>query len=198
MAKIKYLVGIDEVGRGPLAGPVAIGAVLFDTKKIPSKLLSARDSKALTPIAREIWFQKIKAARIAQELDYRVAFVGQEIIDEKGIMYALRTAIARALSRLALPPQETMILLDGGLRAPEHFIFQQTIIGGDRKEPIISLASITAKVLRDRKMWRLAEEFPHFGFEEHKGYGTRFHIKQLKKYGPCELHRRSFIKNILA
>lgn len=206
---IKYVIGVDEVGRGPLAGPVAVGAVIFPAKKIrpsiisspdflpipeiPNHLLSARDSKQLTPMAREIWFERIQIARQAGELDYKVAFVGPDIIDKKGIMFALRAAITRTLSRLSADPRETLILLDGGIFAPDHFLFQKTIIGGDILEPVISLASIAAKVLRDRKMWRLAEEYPHFGFEMHKGYGTRFHFEKLEEHGPCEIHRKSFL-----
>lgn len=195
--KIKFIVGIDEVGRGPLAGPVAIGAVLFRADRIPEHLLGARDSKQLSPDARELWFGKIREARRNGDLDYRVAFVGAPLIDRDGIVPSLNLAMRRTLERLSPHPRQTLILLDGGLKAPEHFLFQQTIIGGDRTEPIISLASIAAKVLRDRKMTRLAREFPEFGFEIHKGYGTKLHRERIREYGPCELHRRSFISRVL-
>lgn len=188
------------MGRGPLAGPVAIGAVVFKAKHgrdLPAEFLAARDSKQLTHEKREEWYGRIKAAREKGVLDYRVAFVSAAQIDKQGIVPALNLAMRRALARLDLDPTHTLVLLDGSLYAPEHFLFQQTIVGGDRSEPIISLASIAAKVLRDRKMSRLAREFPRYGFEIHKGYGTGAHIKALKKHGPSEVHRRSFIKSFI-
>lgn len=193
---IKYIVGIDEVGRGPLAGPVAVGAMVF-RGKIPREFLAARDSKQLSPAARDEWFRKIRAAQRNGVLDFKISFVSAELIDRKGIAPAVRLALARTLGRLTLDPSHTLVLLDGSLRAPDHFLFQETIIGGDRTEPIISLASIAAKVLRDRKMTRLAREFPEYGFDIHKGYGTAAHIAALKKHGPSPLHRRSFIRNFL-
>lgn len=193
---IKYIVGIDEVGRGPLAGPVAVGAIVFRSQ-IPREFLAARDSKQLSPAARDEWFTKIRAAQRASVLDFKISFVNASIIDRKGIAPAVRLALARALGRLNLDPSRTLVLLDGSLRAPDHFLFQETIIGGDRTEPIISLASIAAKVLRDRRMTRLARDFPQYGFDIHKGYGTAAHIKALKKHGPSKLHRRSFITRLI-
>lgn len=194
---IEYIVGIDEVGRGPLAGPVAIGAVLFEVGKVPKDLLLAKDSKQLSEQNREMWFSKIMKARRARALDFCTAFVGADRVDALGISHALSLAIRRALNRLKVNPANTLILLDGSLKAPEHFLFQQTIVGGDRKEPIISLASIGAKVLRDRKMCRLAKVYPEFGFEQHKGYGTSFHIKKIRKIGLCDIHRRSFVSGLI-
>lgn len=204
-SKIKYIVGVDEVGRGPLAGPVAIGAVLFEVRKFQGdkfflpkntqNFLGARDSKQLSPAARETWFEKIRHGRREGVLDFRVAFVGAAKVDTCGLTHSISLAMRRVLDRLSLNPSQTLILLDGGLKAPEHFLFQRTIIGGDRTEPIISLASIAAKVLRDRKMCKLAKIYPEFGFEKHKGYGTSFHIKKIRQNGLCDLHRRSFVKN---
>lgn len=197
--KLKYIVGVDEVGRGPLAGPVAVGALVFKISDertfLPAVFRDARDSKELSPLARERWFKKIHLARRNGELDLRVAFVGAKKIDDLGITRSVSLAIRRAIRRLGVDPRYTLVLLDGGLKAPEHFLFQKTIIGGDRREPIISLASIAAKVLRDKKMCRLAKLYPEFGFEKHKGYGSSFHIKKIKEKGICELHRRSFVKN---
>jgi len=195
---IKYIVGVDEVGRGPLAGPVAIGAVLFEAGKVPKDFLLAKDSKQLSEQNRELWFRKIMKAKRAGVLDFCTAFVGAEKVDTLGITNALSLAIQRALARLEINPANTLILLDGSLRAPDHFLFQQTIIGGDRKEPIISLASIGAKVLRDKKMCRLAKIYPQFGFEQHKGYGTSFHIETIKKIGLCDIHRRSFVSGLIS
>lgn len=183
------------MGRGPLAGPVAVGAVVFPAK-VTRDFLAARDSKQLSPAARGEWFEKIRAAKRAKILDFQVSFVSAAIIDRQGIAAAIRLALARSLARLNLDPSQTLVLLDGSLRAPEHFLFQETIIGGDRSEPIISLASIAAKVLRDRRMVRLAREFPEYGFDIHKGYGTATHISALKKHGPSELHRLSFITRL--
>ncbi len=194
-SQIKYIVGVDEVGRGPLAGPVAVGAMVFAVGKLPKNFRQARDSKQLSPDARDEWFKKIRIGQRDGLLDFRVAFVGAEKVDTHGLTHSISLAMRRALDRLNLNPSQTLILLDGGLKAPEYFLFQETISGGDRLEPIISLASIAAKVLRDRKMCKLAKIYPEFGFEKHKGYGTSFHIKKIRENGLCDLHRRSFVKN---
>ena len=130
-------------------------------------------------------------------MDYSVAFVSNEIIDEKGIAYSIRFALRETLDKLKINPLDSMILLDGELKAPEEFIFQQTIIKGDEKEPIISLASIAAKVARDRMMVEYSKKFPQYGFEIHKGYGTLVHRQNIEEYGLSELHRKSFCRNIL-
>lgn len=206
---IRYVVGIDEAGRGPLAGPVSVGAVVVRLQgkktgrsgpiKLPKHPLfkGVKNSKALSPVLREEWFRKIREARAAGSLDYAVACVSAKIIDEKGIVFAIRQATKRILKKLSVPPHETQILLDGSLYAPEHFLYQETIIRGDETVPIISLASIAAKVVRDRKMVRLSREYPEFDFHIHKGYGTLSHRQAIRKLGPCELHRRSFLTGIL-
>ena len=186
---MKYLVGVDEVGRGPLAGPVAVGALVLKTKTSFGEI---RDSKQLSEKQREEIFARIVAERQRGALDFSVAFVSHKMIDKQGLTWALRTATARSLKRLAIPTG-SKIFLDGGLRAPAHFKNQQTIIKGDEKIPVIALASIVAKVTRDRLVIRLAKKYPQYGFEKHKGYGTKTHYKAIKKYGLCPIHRRSFL-----
>lgn len=206
----KYIIGIDEVGRGPLAGPVAVGVVKLKVESLKSKVnwgRGFRDSKKLSAKAREAWLVKIDEARSEGWLDYAVAFVPPSVIDKKGLSYAIRTALARALERVAPTAaqlgsstpklREIMVLLDGGLRAPSHYPHQETIIKGDEKELAIALASIVAKVARDKKMVALAKKFPEYGFEKHKGYGTRAHYAAIKKHGITPHHRKSFLKNVV-
>ena len=196
---MEYLVGIDEVGRGPLAGPVAGGGLVMKTKSAKRFRLFyqkgetfLRDSKKLSEKQREEWFEIICAERKRGALDFSVSFVSHIMIDKRGLAWALRTATARALTRLAIPT-DSAIFLDGGLRAPEIFKNQKTIIKGDEKIPVIALASIVAKVTRDHLMIRMAEKYPQYGFEKHKGYGTKEHFAAIKKHGLCPIHRRSFL-----
>lgn len=196
----KYLIGIDEVGRGPLAGPVAIGVVKLKVESLKVKTKwgkGFRDSKKLSSKAREVWMVKIEEARSEGWLEYAVAFVAPSIIDKKGLSYAIRTALAKALGSIEHGVNETKVLLDGGLRAPAHYKSQKTIIKGDEKELVIALASIVAKVTRDARMVKLGKKFPAYGFEKHKGYGTRAHYKAIKKHGITPHHRRSFLKGVV-
>lgn len=190
---IKFIVGIDEAGRGPLAGPVSVGGVVVSVGKIPDIFKEARDSKQISEARREEIFKKIKTAKGGRKLDLSVALVSAKIIDKKGITFAIRLAIKRVLTKLAVPPHETLVLLDGSLKAPEEFLFQKTIIRGDASEPIIGLASIVAKVTRDRRMTRLSKKYPNFDFHIHKGYGTLAHRKKIKAHGTTDIHRRSFL-----
>ncbi|MBI2476512.1 MAG: ribonuclease HII [Candidatus Taylorbacteria bacterium] len=198
---VKYLVGIDEVGRGPLAGPVCIGVCVVSQRMRRHALKFFKDervldSKKLDTERREEYFQKIKEAAEKGRLDFRTSFVGHAVIDKRGLAYAIRLAVKRSLGKLSLAPNECRLLLDGGLKGPAAFRRQQTIIDGDETEPLIALASIVAKVRRDRRMIKLAKLYPAYGFEKHKGYGTRAHYKALKKNGPSAVHRRSFLKNL--
>jgi len=118
--------------------------------------------------------------------------VSEKIIDKHGISYAIRLGIKRCLTGVGANPRD-QVFLDGSLKAPEEFKHQLTVVKGDEKISVISLASICAKVTRDRKMVKLSQKFPEFDFHIHKGYGTRKHLLALKKYGPSEIHRRSFI-----
>ena len=188
------IVGIDEAGRGPLAGPVAVGAIFIPPKtKISFRGLA--DSKALTEEERERWFQKIRSWQKERKLFYVVSLVSHKVIDKKGIVPAIRLGIARNLKKLNVNSRTVEVLLDGALKAPLNFPHQKTIIRGDEKIPAIALASIVAKVTRDRRMKSLGIQFPQYGFGIHKGYGTKAHKKNLKKHGISEIHRKSFLKN---
>ncbi len=191
------VIGIDEVGRGPLAGPVAVCALLLRRDIFsPRRFRGVRDSKQLSAAARESWFEVIKAERSRGALDFAVSFVGPAYIDTHGIAPAIRLALARAISRLPVSPAACRVFLDGGLRAPARYIHQKTIIKGDERVLPITLASIAAKVIRDRRLTRLAVRFPDYGFEVHKGYGTKYHWEMIRRHGCCPLHRRSFLRSL--
>lgn len=191
-----HVIGIDEAGRGPLAGPVAVGAVRVPPHFNKSFWQGIKDSKKLSPEERELWYELARQARREGALDFAVALVSEKVIDRHGISYALRLGIKRCLKRLEAGQEDSQIFLDGSLRAPLEFEHQRTVIKGDEKIPVISLASIVAKVTRDRKMTRLSRLFPGFNFEVHKGYGTLAHRQALAKYGPTELHRKTFLRNL--
>ncbi len=207
-----YIIGIDEAGRGPLAGPVAVGAVMIK-KDFDSKLVAAiknKDSKKLSHQKRELWFSQIKKWKKEGLLNYHVALISNTIIDTHGISYAIKKGMAECLKKLITESNnkktnvikkiefnDIEILLDGSLYAPKEFLNQKTVIKGDEKHFQISLASIAAKVVRDRKMEQIAVRFPEYGFEVHKGYGTDSHRKMIKKHGASAIHRMSFLKNIL-
>ncbi len=198
----RYIIGIDEVGRGPLAGPVTVGAVCVSRDINPSFFEGIRDSKQLSAQKRRVWKNKLKGlARAQQTCAYAVSSVSPSVIDRIGINRAIAHAMGRSLRtilrKLNIAPDECVVLLDGGLRAPASFLRQKTIIRGDEQEPVIGLASILAKVHRDTYMERLAIKYPLFGFDAHKGYGTASHIQQIRRHGPCNIHRRSFIKRII-
>ena len=211
----KQIIGIDEVGRGPLAGPVAVGAVCIyaeHQRRVAKLFPVVKDSKKLTPKKRAEWRERIREAETLGYLSCAVTFVAPSVIDKKGLSYAIRTAIEKSLEAIephlgaSLPSQlggstsklgETMVLLDGGLRAPSPYINQETIIKGDEKELAIALASIVAKVARDARMVSLSKKFPEYGFEKHKGYGTRAHYTAIKKNGLTKHHRKSFLKRVI-
>lgn len=189
------IVGIDEAGRGPLAGPVAVGAVKIGKGFNQRFFKGIKDSKKLTPEERELWFNLALEGRKRGDLDFCVALVSGGVIDKHGIAYAIRLGIKRCLSRLDVKDGD-QIFLDGGIKAPERFTHQTTVVRGDEKIPIISLASICAKVVRDRRMTNVAKTYPEYGFHVHKGYGTKAHRDAIKKHGPKEIHRKSFLRNI--
>jgi len=194
---MKYRVGIDEAGRGPLAGPVSIGVVKVKEGFDKKFLKGIRDSKKLNEKTREEWFKKVLVAQKAGELDFQVALISEKIIDKRGIVYAINLGIKKCLDKLNLKPSVTKIFLDGSLKAPKEFKYQKTIIKGDEKVGIISLASIMAKVTRDKKMVGLSKKFPEFSLDIHKGYGTKLHREAIKTYGPSKCHRKSFIKSLV-
>ena len=199
---MKYVVGIDEVGRGSLAGPVVVAAVAATLVAGSWYLVAGkprgklRDSKKLAPKRREEWFAYIK---IHPQVSYAVARVYPRTIERINISRAANLAAARAYRRLMVKRgghiASRRIYLDGGLYIGKnkHFPNARTIVRGDEKFTAIKLASIVAKVSRDRLMTRLAKKHPQYGFEMHKGYGTEAHFAALRKHGPSEAHRLTFI-----
>ncbi|MCX6718925.1 MAG: ribonuclease HII [Candidatus Taylorbacteria bacterium] len=192
-SKHLIIVGIDEAGRGPLAGPVSVGAFAF-LKPTASRLFKGvKESKQLSEKKREEWFAIIQRSKRSGVIDFCVTMKSNEIIDSKGLSFAIKSALATSLKALNLKPAKCLVLLDGGLKAPVEYLDQKTIIKGDEKKMVIALASICAKVTRDRLMNKLAKRFPEYGFEIHKGYGTKKHYEAIKEYGITEWHRRSFL-----
>ncbi|OHA80305.1 MAG: hypothetical protein A2675_00260 [Candidatus Yonathbacteria bacterium RIFCSPHIGHO2_01_FULL_51_10] len=159
-------------------------------------LRGIKDSKQLTEKAREAWFEKMKLAEKEGWLAYAVVMGSAREIDRRGIVPTISRALARAIKKLGSDPRNTLVLLDGGLRAPAPYLHQKTIIRGDEKEPTIALASIAAKVTRDRMMKRLAKKHPGYGLEVHKGYGTAAHRQAVRRRGLSAIHRKSFCKGL--
>lgn len=191
---LHYIVGIDEAGRGPLAGPVAVGVVAlsrdFDWTLIPG----VGDSKQVSEKKRALVFNRAKELKKSEVLDFAVIMMSAKHIDTYGIARSIATAIDRAIHKLSLDPKNSFIKLDGSLKAPAEFA-QQTIIKGDQTELVIGLASILAKETRDAYMHRLAKKNPEYGFEIHKGYGTKAHRHMIKQFGLCPEHRKSYCRN---
>ncbi len=176
--------GVDEAGRGPLAGPVYAAAVVLPRGHI---IEGVNDSKKLTEKKREYLFEKIKD----EALDYSIAFADEKEIDEINILQATFLAMRRAVESLKITPD--IALIDGN-KEPGLQIAQKAVVKGDAKSASIAAASILAKVSRDRYMLKMAENYPQYQFEKHKGYGTKLHYEMLNKYGPCEIHRITFLK----
>ncbi len=175
--------GIDEAGRGPLAGPVAAAAVILPKDCV---ILYLNDSKKLSPARRDALFDEIMEKAVA----YHVGIVSPERIDEINILQATYEAMRKAVAGLSVTPD---LLLNDAVTIPEIGIRQVPIVKGDAKSVSIAAASILAKVTRDRMMEEYDAMWPEYGFAKHKGYGTAQHIAALKEYGPCPIHRRSFI-----
>lgn len=196
------MVGVDEAGRGPLAGPVTVAAVAFlvplnggrPTSAIEGHLEGVKDSKQLSEKKREYFRSVVEALAGVGFLKYAVHSTSAAVIDTKGIMFAIQTSLTAALYELALEPKQICVKLDGALRAPEQFVHQETIIRGDETELPIMLAGIVAKTTRDRLMRTYATRYPQYGFEKHKGYGTIMHYQALRAFGVCDLHRRTFLR----
>ena len=190
---MKYVVGIDEAGRGPLAGPVAVGvARVAEGYDVLAKFPGLNDSKKLTEKKREALYEILMQEVKAGNVRIRVCLSGENMIDEKGIAYAIRSALNRGVEGLLPDPKQGKVFLDGSLKAPVEYE-QETIIGGDGKIPVIMLAALAAKVTRDRLMVKLGAQYPLYGFEKHKGYGTKKHQEAIHAYGVCAIHRKSFI-----
>lgn len=178
--------GIDEAGRGPLAGPVMACAVILDPKQ---EILYLNDSKKLSEKKREALYEEImeKAACVA------VGEADWQRIDEINILNADYEAMRQAIAKLSITPE---VLLNDAVTIPKVEIHQVPIIHGDALSASIAAASIVAKVTRDRKMLEYDKLYPEYGFASHKGYGTKEHLLALKTYGPCPIHRKSFLKNL--
>ena len=185
---MKYTIGIDEVGRGPIAGPVTVCACMISSD-IAKKYKGIKDSKKLSEKKREEIFLEIQ-----NSVQYKVTSISAKEIDKKGISFCIKKALAKSIS---IFPTDTLVLLDGGLKAPKEYSKQKTIIKGDEKEVCIALASIIAKVTRDRYMRKMAQKHPEYGFEGHKGYGTRAHYLAIEKSGKSSLHRLSFLQKTI-
>jgi len=185
---LKYIAGIDEAGRGPLAGPVVVGIAIM---KPDSMIEGINDSKKISETKREKLYEKITE----EAIDWSVGIVDQREIDEINILNATKKALTMAISKLKVKPDRIMV------DALEHIdtlgIPYTSVIKGDAKIYSISAASILAKVTRDRIMKEYDEVYPEYGFAGHKGYGTAKHIQAIKEYGPCQLHRKTFIKNFI-
>lgn len=183
----KAVCGVDEAGRGPLAGPVCAAAVIFPEGLVIDGI---DDSKKLTAKKRDKMFDIIKNEALA----YSVAWASVQEIEEINILNAAMLAMKRAVEGLSV--KADFALIDGN-KTPQLDIPSMAIIKGDALSQSIGAASILAKVSRDRLMLEMAEKYPEYGFEKHKGYGTQLHRDMLLKYGPCEIHRMSFLGKIL-
>ncbi len=179
--------GIDEAGRGPLAGPVYAAAVILPPDCVIDGL---NDSKKLTEKKREKLFDEIKEKALA----YGIASADEKEIDEINILNATFLAMKRAVDSLSVKPD--LALVDGNQK-PHTGVEEVTVVKGDAKSMSIAAASVLAKVSRDRFMLETAKKYPQYEFERHKGYGTKLHYEKIAQYGVCEIHRRSFLKKIL-
>jgi len=203
---MKWIVGIDEVGRGPLAGPVTVCAVAM-TYKTYEKMLAKEswaeltDSKQLNERLREKWSKQAHDLQTRGTIQFATASRSAAMIDKKGIAVCIRECIAENLETLNLDPKKCSVLLDGSLKAPSAYIHQKTIIRGDSSEKIISLASVIAKVQRDHYMIALYKKQlknnRDYGWDKNKGYGTKAHILAIKKQGITSFHRKSFLTRII-
>lgn len=183
----EYICGIDEAGRGPLAGPVVAGAVILPKD---CRIMYINDSKKLSAKRRDELFEEIQEKAVA----FGVGIIQHDRIDEINILQATYEAMRAAIDSLKTTPD---LLLNDAVTIPDMLIQQVPIIKGDAKSQSIAAASILAKVTRDRLMEAYDAIYPEYGFAGHKGYGSAAHIEAIKKYGPCPIHRRTFIKNFV-
>lgn len=193
---MERIIGIDEVGRGPLAGPVTVCAFSVSADFDMSLLNGIRDSKKLSVKQRESWHAMLSDLKLSGKANFAFASVSAKEIDGQGIAPSIRKALASCLESLGSDPKAAKIFLDGSLKAPAQFKDQETVIKGDDKIPVISAASVIAKVERDRHMEEQGKAYPGYGLEKHKGYGTSFHRKAIKELGLSPIHRATFCRNI--
>lgn len=186
--KIKLIAGIDEAGRGPLAGPVVVGIVILPKD---SMIEGVNDSKKVSEKKRERVYEQI----ISEAIDWGVGIADQNEIDEINILQATKLALKRAIESLKTKPD--LIMVDALTNIDTLGIPYKSIIKGDSKEYSIAAASIIAKVTRDRMMYEYDKIYPEYEFGKHKGYGTAKHISVIKEKGPCMIHRKTFIKNFM-
>ncbi len=180
--QLRYIAGVDEAGRGPLAGPVAAAAVILDPR---NPIIGLADSKKLSEKRREALFDEIQARSLA----FAIATADAAEVDELNILQATLLAMKRAVESLSLLPDQVLI---DGTHSPDLICEVETVIKGDQKVEEIMAASILAKVTRDREMRQWHETYPNYGFAQHKGYGTKQHMEALRQFGPCPIHRNSF------
>ena len=185
---IKYICGIDEAGRGPLAGPVCVASVIMPED---SMIEGVNDSKKVSEKKRELLYDKI----IEEAISYSVAIISEKEIDEINILNATKKGLTKSIEGLNVKPE--LILVDALDKIDTLGIPYKSIIKGDALAYSISAASILAKVTRDRIMRQMDEIYPEYGFAGHKGYGTAKHIAAIKEFGLCDIHRRSFTKNFV-
>jgi ribonuclease HII len=194
----KYIVGIDEVGRGSVTGPVCVCALVLEGNTLIDleKKYPVKDSKKFSEKAREKFLnENILKLKEQGVLEYSVSFVTAKKIDKIGISQAIKIASKEAVKKLNLKKENTKFLLDGGLKLDENFN-QETIIKGDERELVIAFASIVAKVMRDREMVNLSVKYPEYDWQNNKGYGTGKHLLAIRKHGLTVFHRKSFLRNI--
>lgn len=184
----ELICGVDEAGRGPLAGPVYAAAVILPKGHIVEGI---NDSKKLSEKKRELLFDKI----IDECVCYSIGTASEKEIDEINILQATYLAMKRAVDGLEIVPQ--LALIDGNRIPPLTASDAKAIVKGDAKSASIACASILAKVSRDRYMLKMAEKYPEYQFEKHKGYGTKLHYEMIEQFGICEIHRKTFLKKVL-
>lgn len=187
LLEYEYIAGVDEAGRGPLAGPVYAAAVIL---KPVARIDGINDSKKLSEKKREELYDVI----IENSIAYAVYSVDEKTIDEVNILNATHMAMNGAVNSLSVRPD--FVLIDGN-SIKNMTLPHETIVKGDARSISIAAASILAKVSRDRYIIKMAEKYPEYGFEKHKGYGTKAHTEAILKYGPCEIHRKTFLKKLL-
>jgi len=201
--KNKYLIGIDEAGRGPLAGPVSVGVVCVASDFNWDTIPGVNDSKKLSEKKREEIFKKTLELKKDGRLNYCVVMVSALVIDKIGIVpavtKAMKSALAEIMEESKIRPSDCVVKLDGSLKAPIEFEDQETIIGGDGKEKVIGLASVMAKVTRDRYMVKISkkEDLACYVFETHKGYGTVEHRRLILENGLSVVHRKSYCRKLI-
>lgn len=189
-----YIVGVDEAGRGPLAGPVAVGVIaVAPGYDILAAFPGLNDSKKLSEKKRVVLFKLLQDEIRAGNVRASVQLSSAAMIDGEGIVPSVRSALYKGVRKLLPNPEEGKVYLDGSLKAPPEYE-QETVIGGDGIVPAIMLASIAAKVTRDARMLELDSNYPGYGFATHKGYGTKAHYAAIQELGMCSEHRKTFIK----